>query len=67
MTKFYKCAVGCGSVEESDTAEVPVCCGEPMQDVLMGDFSGCGGCCSACSGCGVDFADDEEQDVDDVR
>lgn len=50
--KIYRCAKGCGSIEETNTAEVPMCCGVSMEEIAEDEIFGCGGCCSACGGCG---------------
>ncbi|MCK4799429.1 hypothetical protein KAS31_00445 [Candidatus Parcubacteria bacterium] len=53
MSKIYKCAKNCGSIEESDSDKVPVCCGVPMTEIKEEELFGCSGCCSRCSaGCG---------------
>jgi hypothetical protein len=60
MTKLYKCAKGCGSIEETDKNEIPVCCDAPMQEISEDEIVGCGGCCAGCGGCGFDFAEDSD-------
>ena len=53
MSKLYKCAKNCGSVEESDSEKIPTCCEVPMIEVKEEeDLFGCAGCCSRCAGCG---------------
>ena len=52
MSKLYKCAKGCGSIEEND-GEAPVCCDEKMIEIKEEDLFGCAGCCGRCNtGCG---------------
>lgn len=60
MNKLYKCAKGCGSVEETDKKEVPTCCGVAMVPITEDEIFGCGGCCHCCHGCG---ADEEVEEV----
>ena len=54
MSKIYKCAKNCGSVEESDSDKAPICCGISMIEVKEDEeLFGCAGCCSRCdAGCG---------------
>lgn len=51
MSKLFKCAKGCGSIEETDKSEVPTCCGVAMVEVSEDEVFGCGGCCHCCAGC----------------
>ena len=52
MQKIYKCSKGCGSIEENDNDEKPVCCGVPMIEIKEEDLFGCAGCCDRCdAGC----------------
>lgn len=62
MTKLYKCAKGCGSIEETDKDEIPTCCGVSMQEISEDEVFGCGGCCSGCHGCGFESDDAEGGD-----
>lgn len=62
MTKLYKCAKGCGSIEETDKDQIPVCCGVPMAEISEEELGGCAGCCHCCHGCGVE-EETEEEDV----
>jgi len=53
MSKLYKCAKGCGSVEESDDEKIPTCCDEPMKETNEEELFGCPSNCSGCHGsCG---------------
>ncbi len=61
MTKLYKCAKGCGSVEETDKNEAPVCCGVAMVEISEDEIFGCGCCCHCCAGCGADEDEGEEE------
>lgn len=54
MTKLYKCAKGCGSIEETDNEEIPTCCGVKMEEISEDEVFGCAGCCACCGGCGSD-------------
>lgn len=58
MSKLYRCAKGCGSIEETDKKTVPVCCGAAMVEITEDEIFGCGGCCQCCGGCG------EEEEVE---
>lgn len=62
--KLYKCAKGCGSIEETDAQETPVCCGAAMEEISEDEVFGCGGCCSACGACGgASGAFDDKEDL----
>ncbi|MFA7169700.1 MAG: hypothetical protein WC178_02495 [Candidatus Paceibacterota bacterium] len=61
MTKLYKCAKGCGSIEETEKNEIPVCCGANMVEISEDEVFGCAGCCSCCSGCGSDEEEIDEE------
>jgi len=63
MTKLYKCAKGCGSIEETDEKETPVCCGVSMVEISEDEIFGCGCCCHGCAGCGTVAEEDAEGDV----
>ena len=56
MSKLYKCAKNCGSVEENDNEKddnkIPACCGVPMVEIKEDELFGCAGCCSRCKSCG---------------
>ncbi|MDD3006108.1 MAG: hypothetical protein PHX30_00785 [Candidatus Pacebacteria bacterium] len=63
MSKLYKCAKGCGSIEETDEKQIPACCGVDMVEISEDEVFGCGGCCSCCGGCGTG----EDEDVKDKK
>jgi len=62
MSKLYKCAEDCGSIEETDdnNTKIPTCCGAPMVEISEEELSGCGGCCHCCHGCGDEECAEEE-------
>jgi len=66
MSKLYKCSKGCGSIEETDKNETPVCCGISMEEISENEVFGCSGCCACCGGCGADkdCGDEEEENED---
>lgn len=54
MSKLYKCAKDCGSIEEGDDDKKPVCCEVEMIEIKEEELFGCAGCCAGCSsGCGI--------------
>lgn len=59
--KLYKCAKGCGSIEETDRSEMPFCCGVEMVEISEDEIFGCGGCCSCC-GAGCGFQEESPED-----
>lgn len=63
MSKLYKCAKGCGSIEETDKNEVPTCCDVAMVEINEDEIFGCSGCCHCCSGCGPE----EDEEVEEVK
>lgn len=63
MSKLYKCAKGCGSIEETDEVKVPVCCAVPMVPISEDEVFGCGGCCHCCGGCGAE----EDEEVEETK
>jgi len=52
MSKIYKCAKGCGSIEESDNEKIPTCCDEPMKETTEEELFSCPGCAGCHTGCG---------------
>jgi len=53
MTKLYKCAKNCGSIEEMKDKKVPTCCGLKMIEVKEEELYSCPGCSGCSAGCGV--------------
>ncbi|MCK4891478.1 MAG: hypothetical protein KAS78_02300 [Candidatus Pacebacteria bacterium] len=53
MSKLYRCAKGCGSIEENNSGQKSVCCEVEMIEIKEEDLFGCVGCCGRCdTGCG---------------
>ena len=52
MSKLYKCAKGCGSIEEGDDQKIPVCCDEKMVETNEEELFRCHGCSGCFAGCG---------------
>ena len=52
MSKLYKCAKECGSIEEGDEEKVPTCCDEKMVETNEEELFSCPGCAGCHSGCG---------------
>ncbi|MDF1498707.1 MAG: hypothetical protein P1P85_05160 [Patescibacteria group bacterium] len=51
MSKLYKCAKGCGSIEENDKEKVPTCCGVEMIEINEEELFSCPGCSGCHTGC----------------
>jgi hypothetical protein len=58
MSRLYKCAKNCGSIEETNEDNIPVCCGMEMVEVGEEDIFSCPGCAGCQAGCGS-LRDDE--------
>ncbi|MCK5491422.1 MAG: hypothetical protein KAI67_06315 [Candidatus Pacebacteria bacterium] len=53
MSKLYKCAKECGSIEESDNEKIPTCCEEPMKETTEEELFSCPGCSDCHGSCGI--------------
>jgi hypothetical protein len=51
MSKLYKCAKNCGSIEETSESNTPVCCGVKMVEIDEEDIFSCPGCAGCHMGC----------------
>lgn len=52
MSKLYKCAKNCGSIEEMQDDKIPACCGCKMMEIKDEELFGCPGCAGCDLGCG---------------
>lgn len=60
MTKLYKCAKNCGSIEEIQDNKIPTCCGLEMTEIKEEELFGCPGCAGCDLGCGKAGEDDSK-------
>ncbi len=58
--KLYRCAKNCGSIEETDSGQVPTCCGQKMVEIREEDFFGCRDCAGCSIGCAKVKEDNSE-------